>query len=171
MLPTILISPVTSQGLQTTTVHFCFVLLKRAREGRLKYPTCRSSEISENLSYKNLLEKLHRRAGSRAGTQGLVPSSLETCRALQSYQKKKKVLAPLFFHPEGNDDQVAFCTRFTQDAMTEWMKRRSAWFQGCRPCEPAFRASFPGSGRGFSPDLLMVTCTTLPRSPWPAVSR
>lgn len=85
-------------------------------------------------------------------------------------KKKKKVLPPLFFHPDGNDDRVAFCTRFTYDAVTAWTKHQSARFQGCRPCEPALRASLPGSGRGFSPDLLMVTRTTLPGSARPAVS-
>lgn len=81
------------------------------------------------------------------------------------------MLSPLFFfHPEGNDDQVAFCTCFTYNTMTVWTNCWSARIQGCRPCELGPKVSLLVSGSSFSPDLPMVTHTALPGSPRPAVS-
>lgn len=112
--------------------------LKGASKRRLEHGLCRSSEISEHLSYKNLLEEHHWSTGSGAGPQGLVPSSLETRRALQSYQNKQtKTLNSLLpspvwgfgwvfssFHPEGNDAPMAFCTHCRDDARAVWTKHQ-----------------------------------------------
>lgn len=44
MLPTILISPITSQGLETKTVYFCFVSAEDSKQREAEYPICRLSE-------------------------------------------------------------------------------------------------------------------------------
>lgn len=110
----------------------------------------------------------HREWSRDTGLCSLQPRNLPSSPELS--KKKKKCYHHFFFHPEANGDQVAFCTRFTYNAITAWTKCQSTRFQGCRPCEPGPRMSLPGSGSGFSPDLPMVTHTTLPGSPQPAVS-
>lgn len=97
----------------------------------------------------------------------MIPSSLETCPALQSYQRKELIATItwflFWFDPEENADPMAFCSHFRDDAMSVCTKHQSPCFQGCRPCELRLRAP--------PPDPLMVTHTTaLPGSPRSAVS-